>query len=233
MAIKSRYLPILFILLISAQAYPMCREHVVMLHGLARTSGSMEALEESLSREGYEVLNVDYSSRKLNIPEIAGAVREEIISKTRGAEKIHFVAHSMGAIIVRYIQKYDPLPNIGRVVMLSPPNHGSEVVDFLGNTWPFKFVNGPAGRQLGTDEKGIFRGLGRVDFETGVITGDRSINWINSLIIPGKDDGKVSVESSKVEGMKDFLVVHASHTFIMNDKTAITKCISFLKTGHF
>jgi len=217
----------------SVQANAISREQVVLLHGLARTSGSMEDMAEALSREGYQVWNIDYSSRKYKTSELAAMVREEIISKTSGAEKIHFVTHSMGGIIVRYIQRYDPLPNIGRVVMLSPPNHGSEVVDLLGNTWPFEFINGPAGKELGTDENSIPQKLGSVNFETGIITGDSSINWINSFIIPGEDDGKVSIESAKVEGMVDFLVIHASHPFIMKDKLVITKCLSFIRDGHF
>ena len=139
----------------------------------------------------------------------------------------------MGGIIVRFIQKNDPLPNLGRVVMLSPPNRGSEVVDFLSNLWFFESINGPAGKQLGTGENGICRTLGKVNFELGIITGDRSINWINSFIIPGNDDGKVSIESAKVEGMADFLIVHVSHPFIMNDKTVMTECVHFLRNGHF
>jgi triacylglycerol lipase len=208
-------------------------EHVVLLHGLARTSGSMEALEKALSQEGYQVLNIDYPSRKFLIPELAGMVRAQIASKTADAEKVHFVTHSMGGIIVRYIQKNDPLSNIGRVVMLSPPNRGSEVVDFFGNVWLFGFLNGPAGKQLGTDQNSIPQKLGAVNFEAGIITGDRSINRINSIIIPGADDGKVSVESARVEGMADFLVVHRTHTFIMKHKYVITRCISFLRDGHF
>lgn len=224
---------IVLTIFISTQAHSMSKEHVVLLHGLARTSSSMGDLEKALSDEGYQVLNIDYSSRKHNISELAEIIRDEVISKTNGAEKIHFITHSMGGIVVRHMQKNNPLPNLGRVVMLSPPNHGSEVVDFLGNTWPFEFINGPAGKELGTDEKGIPYSLGRVDFETGIITGDRSINWINSLIIPGKDDGKVSVESAKVDGMADFLVVHAPHPFIMKDKNAIMNCLFFLKNGKF
>jgi triacylglycerol lipase len=215
------------------QTTALSSEHVVLLHGLARTSSSMEVMATALSSEGYQVWNMDYPSRKYSIPELAKIVRAEIASKTAGAEKVHFVTHSMGGIIIRYIQKYDPLPDIGRVVMLSPPNHGSEVVDELGNTWHFELINGPAGRQLGTDKDSIPFKLGPVDFETGIITGDRSINWINSMIIPGKDDGKVSVESAKVEGMKDFLIVHASHPFIMKDKVVTSKCLSFLRNGHF
>lgn len=221
------------ILMITSTANSSTLETVVLLHGLARTSSSMKKIERALAEEGYQVLNIDYPSRKFDIPELARSIRKEVVSKTSDAEKVHFVTHSMGGIIVRYIQKNDPLPNIGRVVMLSPPNHGSEVVDAIGGMWPFGLINGPAGKQLGTDQNGIPQSLGPVNFETGIITGDRSINWINSIMIPGTDDGKVSVESAKVGGMADFLVVHCSHPFIMKDKDVISRCILFLKNGRF
>jgi hypothetical protein len=139
----------------------------------------------------------------------------------------------MGGIIVRFIQKHDPLPNLGRVVMLSPPNGGSEIVDRLGDVWFFESINGPAGKQLGTGKDSICHTLGKVNFKLGVITGDKSINWINSLIIPGDDDGKVSIKNAKVEGMTDFLVVHTSHPFIMNDKTVMAECVHFLRNEYF
>ncbi len=208
-------------------------EYVVLLHGLARTGKSMKKIETRLLNQGYPVLNIDYPSRKHQIPELAKMVRKEVASKTAKTEKVHFVTHSMGGIVLRYIQKHDPLPNLGRVVMLSPPNHGSELVDLLGGLWVFEFINGPAGKQLGTGESGMCRRLGRVNFELGVITGDKSINWINSFIIPGEDDGKVSIESAKVEGMADFLVVHRSHPFIMNDQDVIDQCLHFIKNGYF
>ena len=206
------------ILFLAAHAYSMPAEYVVLLHGLARTSKSMKALEKFFSEQSYEVFNISYPSRKYPVAELANIVRKEVIEQTSDAGKVHFITHSMGGIIVRYMQKYDPLPNLGRVVMLSPPNHRSEVVDKLGGLFLFKWINGPAGKQLGTDKNSICQKLGKVDFELGVITGDRSINWINSLIIPGKDDGKVSIESAKVEGMDDFLIVHATHPFIMKKR---------------
>jgi pimeloyl-ACP methyl ester carboxylesterase len=219
--------------LMAGQTYGAPTEHVILLHGLARTNNSMNRLAKHLSDQGYQVVNIDYPSRKYQLAELAGIVRKEVISKTTGANKIHFITHSMGGIIVRFMQKHDPLPNLGRVVMLSPPNRGSEVVDFLSDLWFFESINGPAGKQLGTGENSICRALGKANFELGVITGDRSINWINSLIIPGKDDGKVSIERAKVEGMADFLVVHVSHPFIMNDKIVMAQCIHFLRNGHF
>ena len=139
----------------------------------------------------------------------------------------------MGGLIVRHLQKNYPIKNLGRVVMLSPPNHGSEVIDKIGCFKVVQWVNGPAGRELGTGLKSTPLTLGPVDFELGVITGDRSINWINSTMIPGKDDGKVSINSAKVEGMKAFKVVHATHPFIMKKKKVITDVVIFLKEGRF
>jgi len=190
-------------------------------------------LEKYLSVRGYRVVNIDYPSRKHRIDELAKMVRQEVVANTTNGEKIHFITHSMGGIILRTIQQNDPLPNLGRVVMLSPPNQGSEVVDALGNLSLFGFINGPAGREIGTDEQSVPRQLGKIDFELGVITGDRSINWINSLLIPGKDDGKVSIERARIEGMADFRVEHVSHPFIMKDEKVMKECLHFLRNGFF
>lgn len=233
MTMLKRFLILIPILFPAHNAYSTPPEYVVLLHGLARTSRSMNGLKAFLVKQNYQVLNIDYPSRKHEISELADIVRKEVASKTSEAGKVHFITHSLGGIILRYIQKHDPLPNLGRVVMLSPPNHGSEVVDKLGDLRLFEIVNGPAGKQLGTDKNGVCQKLGKVDFELGIITGDRSINWINSLMIPGKDDGKVSTKSAKVEGMADFLIVHASHPFIMNDKTVMARCLHFLRNGSF
>lgn len=215
------------------QPQAMTGEYVILLHGLARTSRSMAGLGKFLTRRGYRVLNLDYPSRKYPIATLAKNIRKEVVKKTSGAGKLHFITHSMGGIILRHIQKNDPLPGLVRAVMLSPPNHGSEVVDRIGHTRLFQWINGPAGKELGTGRKGLCRTLGRVDFELGIITGDCSINWINSLIIPGKDDGKVSVESAKIAGMKEFLIVHAPHPLIMNHKKVMISCVNFLQSGFF
>ena len=209
------------------------KEVVVLLHGLARSPQSMTKIERALEKEGYEVLNIGYPSRKFSIEKLSEIVRDEIFKNLKDVERIHFVTHSMGGIIVRYMQQRFPIDNIGKVVMLSPPNHGSEVVDKLGRLKLFKCINGPAGSQLGTSEGSLLLQLDAVDFELGVITGDRSINWILSCMIPGIDDGKVSIESAKVEGMKDFKIVHATHPFIMKNRQVIDDICEFLRFGRF
>lgn len=211
------------------------REVVVLLHGLCRSASSMEKMEAALKKEGYDVINIDYSSRHAPIERMAEATLGDAVrsKRLRSAGKVHFVTHSLGGILVRsYLSKHR-LPNLGRVVMLGPPNHGSEVVDRLKGWRLFKAINGPAGSELGTHPSSVPNRLPPVAFELGVIAGDRTINLINSCMIPGVDDGKVSVESTKVSGMKDHLVIHACHPLLMKNREAMGQVSHFLRAGRF
>lgn len=209
--------------------------NVVLLHGLARTAGSMSSMEKQLSNAGYQVCNIDYPSRKHPIANLTSEFVIPEIQQCVGdsAATIHFVTHSLGGIIVRQIAAEYEQINIGRVVMLSPPNQGSEVVDKLGTWGLFEWINGPAGKQLGTTEDAIPNQLGPATFELGIITGNRSINLILSTLIPGPDDGKVSIENARLDGMADFLVVEQAHPFIMGNDSVQSQTIHFLKHGHF
>jgi len=195
----------------------------------------MEKMETALVQEGYHVLNVDYPSRHHRVEELATRIIPAAFNECdpQRVDKIHFVTHSLGGILVRYYLAHYELASLGRVVMLSPPNQGSEVVDKLRNFPGFRWINGPAAEQLGTDDAGIPAQLPPVDYEVGVIAGDKTINFINSMLIPGKDDGKVSVERAKVAGMVDFLITHHSHPFIMRARDVIEKTVFFLDHGHF
>jgi len=210
-------------------------ETVILLHGLCRTSHSMAKMERALTQAGYAVKNLDYPSRTAPIQKLADdAIGKAVADCQRdGATKIDFVTHSLGGILVRSYLARHPLPSLGRVVMLAPPNQGSEVVDKFGWTFVFRWLNGPAGNELGTDTNSVPNQLGPVNYPVGVIAGDRSINWINSLLIPGRDDGKVSVERTKLAGISDWIVIHATHPFIMRNREAIRQTIQFLRTGAF
>jgi len=210
-------------------------EHVILLHGLVRSSGSMEKMADALVGAGFSVDNRDYPSRDHDVLTLAEAAVGEALAtpEAQAATKIHFVTHSMGGILVRvYLSRIKPT-KLGRVVMLAPPNKGSEVVDRLGDWTVFGWVNGPAGGELGTGEDSLPKRLGPVDFPLGVIAGDRSINWINSMMLPGPDDGKVTVEATRVEGMNDHLVVHATHPNIMKNREVIDQTLHFLREGKF
>ena len=211
------------------------QECVVLLHGLCRTGRSMIPMEQALSQAGYKVLNLDYPSRSASIEKLSDDAIGRAVADCQkdDAAQIHFVTHSLGGILVRSYLSRHTVPNLGRVVMLGPPNQGSEVVDKLGWLWIFKKINGPTGSKLGTDKNSTPNQLGPANFCAGVIADDRSINWINSLMIAGDDDGKVSVERTKLAGMTDHIVIHATHPLLMRNRTAIRQTIQFLRLGKF
>ncbi len=223
------------ILIATAGDAVFASEGVILLHGLCRTDQSMAKMATRLEKEGFVVVNVDYPSRTAAVETLAReaidtALRDPKLAPT---DKVHFVTHSMGGILVRQYLKNATIDRLGRVVMLAPPNQGTELVDKLGDLVFFEMINGPAGNQLGTGTNSVPKQLGSVAFELGVIAGDRSINLINSRIIEGRDDGKVSVESTKVSGMQDHRVIHVTHPFIMQNDAAIRETIQFLRQGHF
>ena len=117
--------------------------------------------------------------------------------------------------------------------MLGPPNKGSEVVDKLNNLPGFHFINGDAGLQLGTGELSIPNDLGPPNFNVGIIAGNKSINWILSSLIPGRDDGKASIESTKLKGMNDHIELSVTHPFMMKNKKVISQVIYYLENGEF
>jgi pimeloyl-ACP methyl ester carboxylesterase len=212
-------------------------ECVVLLHGLGRTRLSMKDMQQKLTRAGYYTVNLNYPSTSKTIESLARENVPPAIDQCRkfSPSAIHFVTHSLGGIIMRqYLADTRP-ENLGRLVMLSPPNRGTAVVDKLKDWWLFKWINGPAGQQLSTGEDSVPNKLGPVDYPAGVITGDRYAffdAWF-SFLIPGKDDGKVSVERARVEGMTDFLVVGKSHPFIMNGAYVQAETVNFLSHGKF
>lgn len=226
---------LLFHALAVSSAHAAPQECVILLHGLARSSYSMTRIEDALQEAGFVVANINYPSREYPIEELAAdAVNQGLQDcRSRDVDSIHFVTHSMGGILVRYYLSHHAIPELGRVVMLGPPNQGSEIVDQFADVPGFSTFNGPAGLQLGTGPDSLPNRLGAVDFPVGVIAGTGSINPILSATLPDADDGKVTVERTRVDGMTDFITVDTTHTVMMRNADVIRQTLAFLQQGKF
>jgi triacylglycerol lipase len=210
-------------------------ECVILLHGLIRTSASMSTIASALREEGFTVVNQDYPSRKYSIEELSAIAIDNGLAACRmaGAQRVHFVTHSLGGILVRYYLSEKTITGLGRTVMLAPPNQGSSLVDLMKYFPELEDIAGPAGYQLGTTEDSVPASLGPANFEVGVIAGDHTVNPVMSEYLEKPNDGKVTVESTRLEGMTDFLVVPQSHPFIMTNQSVIGQIIYFLYFGEF
>ena len=206
-------------------------ECVILLHGLGRTASSMQIIDNALTSEGFKVWNQTYASTEADIKTLAKSAIEPAVDFCGSADKIHFVTHSLGGILVRYFLQKQPFN--GRIVMIAPPNQGSEIPDVMGEIKLFQKILGPSGLQLGTSDDSIPNTLDQIQGEIGIIAGERTSDPWFSWLIPGPDDGKVSVASTRLEEMTDWLVVPHGHTFIMRDRDVIKQIKYFLAKGQF
>lgn len=216
---------------------PDKQQCVILLHGLSRSKHSMGKMEQALVDAGYSTANINYPSRTMKIQDLAPLAMNKGIQAcaSKGASTIHIVTHSMGGILARYYLAKNELTQLGHLVQLAPPNKGSLLTDQLRKEQWYKWLTGPAGQQLGTGKDGIPGLLGAVDYSTGVIAGDEHSpvdNWLSELI-PGTDDGKVSVDHAKVDGMTDFIVLPYTHISIMKEDEVIQQTLFFLYKGRF
>lgn len=213
-------------------AEPDC---VVLLHGIGMRAYVMQRLESALRAEGYRTVNLSYPSRRMPFEQLAGEYLPAQLAQhdVARAPRLHFVTHSMGSLIVRKLIQDARPANLGRVVMIGPPNQGSAAADVAQkNVLLKKYLGGNLVR-LGTGEDAIVKTLGPADFELGIIAGEVALNPVFGQALGGKNDGAVTIESARLEGMRDFLVVPYSHTVMLWRTEVVNQVRAFLRDGRF
>jgi predicted alpha/beta hydrolase family esterase len=212
------------------------KNYVVLLHGLGRSRRSLFGLQYWLRRAGYVVVNVGYPSRKIPVAEVVRDWLQPVLDTLdlRNGVRVHFVTHSLGGIVFRtWAAGRDPRFPLGQTVMLAPPNQGSEVLDYIGDHRWVRTLLGPAIDDLQTQALNSPRKLGPVPPGTGVIMGNQAKIRLFGHLFDGESDGIVPVAGGKVEGMAEFMVVPADHTFIMWRPVVLRAVERFLRHGVF
>lgn len=214
------------------------KETVILMHGIGHSLWNMIMVEKALKANGYKVMNLSYPSRKNDIKTLAGWLNRKITTTClwETEEKIHFIGHSMGGLVIgTYLEQYKqacPAEKMGRVIMLGTPHGGSEVADFLHKNPLYQWVFGPAGQELTTH----VRQDNKIQpwYDLGIIAGTQ--NWMYPLglfCIKETNDGCVSVKSTKLEGMKDHLIISALHGLMGWQPKIHKQILHFLKHGIF
>lgn len=208
------------------------RETVVMLHGLGRNRSSVWLLADRVEAAGYDVQRVGYKSLHDAPTDILANVRAQIDACCAQRDApVHFVGHSLGGLLVRAYLAESRVKKLGHVVLIGSPNQGTPVVDDYRDRWWMKFA-GPTANALGTNAGSFPKSLPPPDYPLGVIAGkvERVIDFPR---IEGDDDGLVPVEATRVQGMRDFVVIDTGHAMLRYNEQAARQVISFLKFGQF
>lgn len=210
----------------------MCRgDTVVLLHGLGRTAASLARLQRSLRDVGWRACALDYPSTRAGIADLAAGLAPAV--RRLGEETpghLHFVGHSLGGLLARMVIAEARPARLGRLVMLGPPNAGSEIVDRLTPWSLYRRLLGPAALALGPMSVPRFP---PPDYPVGVIAGTRSIDPVGWLLLPRPNDGRVSLAATRIDGLADHLTLPVSHALMMNHPAVIAATARFLARGHF
>ena len=210
-------------------------ECVVLVHGLWRSSSAMTSIKDDLKKYGYQTINIDYPSTEENIPALVKDYLEQGYQQcaATGAPVIHFVTHSLGGILVRQFLQSHRLPEGGKVVMLSPPNKGSELSEKFGSSGWYQWLVGPAGVSLSMKEGGLLRSLNAIKEPLGIIAAYRDWSLWPESWLPTPNDGTVSVQSTKLPEMDDFIMINSGHSFMRFNDEVHSQIRQFLAYGAF
>ena len=209
-------------------------EHLVLLlHGLGRSPALFKKMERALRTQGYQAVAMAYPSLHGDISAHANNLNA-LLEKLEGVERVSFVTHSLGGLVVRAAlgrgEAKKAHIEVERIVMIAPPNQGSQLAQALGEWKLFGLILGPSAVAIA---EGIAPALPKLTgYEIGVVAGGTGADGFNPWL-SGDDDGVVTVAETKLSGMQDFLLLEATHTFLPQKSKALEASLNFLEFGRF
>jgi len=211
---------------------PMSGTAVILLHGLGRSDKSVSRLKQHFEKAGYYTIAMNYPSLRASVQE-NGDYLHQVIQSLEGIDTVHLIGFSMGGIVTRQCLAEHEEPRLGRVVFIGTPNQGAELATLLKDWWAFKTFVGPAGQELATAPHGLAPKLPAPTCEFGIIAGCRGADGGYNPLIPGDDDGTVSLESTRLPGACDFMTVRAIHPTLLHTPSVFVAAQYFLEHGRF
>lgn len=206
---------------------------VILVHGILRSGDSFGALPERLVAAGYAVAPISYASTRRRIADHAADL-EALMDRLTGVARVSFVTHSMGGLVVRQMLSQDGAWQsriaVDSVVMVAPPSHGSQVAAMMRDQAFYQLIYGEAGQELPND---VAEAVPTLAVPFGVIAGGLGDGEGFNPLVPGDDDGVVSVDEAHLAGEKDFLLIPALHSLILRRPETANAVLTFLKHGRF
>ena len=204
----------------------------IIFHGIYGESKDLQHISNILNVKGYPVVNIQYPTTTHPIEEMTEKYITPVIEKqiknlnilnsnlkTEDQKnlKINFIVHSMGSVLLRYYLKNHKIDNMGKVMFISPPSHGSPLSDNpISDSIPY-FL-GPAVSQIKTDKNSFINTLGEPDYQCYILIGDHSDNFLYSFIIPGKDDGMIPFSTAGLQSCSMKVIINTTHTSILESE---------------
>ncbi len=206
---------------------------IFLIHGINSSPKDFKKMETAFKSYDYKVINFGYHSKVYTVNQIADNFLKRKIASVSQNDTINFITHSLGAIVLRAYLRDNKPKNIGKIVMIAPPNQGSEVANFFKDFFLYKIFYHKSGASLS------YNGIKKLalpncdNYFCGIIAGTHTQLPFFSIFIKGEDDGKISVERTKLKGMKDFITLPYPHDTILKKQETIIQCKEFIKNGKF
>jgi pimeloyl-ACP methyl ester carboxylesterase len=209
----------------------MNSEITILVHGFNKDHSDMLFIQKNLLLNGYNTFTANLPTTFSSLYKCQTILFLQIEKLIKTHETVHYVAHSMGGLIVRYLINSIDQKNIGKCVFIATPHEGSKLA-VLANKIPFySYFFKPIKSLL--PRAGYKPFPNTKNFKVGIIAGNRNKGFLGRMLLTENSDGRVEVFSVKSSDSDEFIVLPYSHADIHHEIETFNSLLTFLKIGSF